>query len=142
MLRFTREFHAALVREGQVGPVPGAALPLTVATLAVALDQRFASDFIADRAAGASAGISLAHVFSPTIKGGAQRKLQTAIFSIASVLLFAGDGADALDNLLPSSTHALESRIVLRRDETGMDKAKARSVSDPGKDPRDDGIQP
>src|SRR6266852_5553211 len=66
MLRFAFELHAALVREGQVGPVPGAALALTVAALAVVHHHRFARDFITDRAAGASTGISLAHVFSPT----------------------------------------------------------------------------
>src|ERR1700732_2829993 len=65
MPRFATEFHALPVREGQVGSVPGAALPLTVATLAVVHDHRFAGDFITDRAAGASAGIGLAHVFSP-----------------------------------------------------------------------------
>jgi hypothetical protein len=78
--------------------VPGAALPLAVATLAVVHHHRLARDFITDRAAGASAGISLAHVFSPGI-------------------LPAGDGADVLDKFLPSFAHGPESRIVVRRDE-------------------------
>lgn len=77
----------------------------------------------------------------PLRKVGAQRKPQTAIFSIASVL-FAGDAADVLDNLLPSFAHVLESSVVLRRDETGMDKAKARSVFNPGKHHRDYSVQP
>src|ERR1700694_3753048 len=98
MPRFALEFHAGARREGQIGSVPGAALPLTVATLAVVHDNRFARDFITDRAAGASAGISLAHVFPPVIQP-------------------AGDRADAFDNLLPCFAHGLESRIVLRRDE-------------------------
>src|SRR3979490_209633 len=65
MLCFTFEFHA-YARECQVGSVPGAALPLTVATLAVVRRNRFGGDIITDRPAGASAGISLAHDFSPT----------------------------------------------------------------------------
>src|ERR1700694_1941548 len=67
MLRFAFAFHAPLVCEGQIGSVPGAALALTVAALAVVHRDRFAGDFITDRAAGASAGISLAHVLSPSI---------------------------------------------------------------------------
>src|SRR6266849_2075916 len=98
MLRFALEFHALLAREGQIGSVPGAALALTVGTLAVVHHHRLARDFITDRAAGASTGISLTHVFSPSI-------------------LPAGDGADVLDKFLPSFAHGLESRIVLRRDE-------------------------
>src|SRR3982074_3014149 len=69
MLRFALEFHAYGRREAQIGSVPGAPLALTVATLAV-VHHRFARDLITDRAAGASAGISLAHVFSPTMKPG------------------------------------------------------------------------
>src|SRR5260370_28573036 len=98
MLRFALEFHALLAREGQIGSVPGAALALTVATLAVIHHHRLARDFITDRAAGASAGVGLAHVFSPSI-------------------LPAGDGADALDKFLPSFAHGLESTIVPRWDE-------------------------
>src|SRR3977135_197555 len=67
MLCFTFEFHA-YAWECQVGSVPGAALPLTVATLAVVRRNRFGGDIITDRTAGASAGISLAHDFSPTNK--------------------------------------------------------------------------
>src|ERR1700738_897577 len=68
MLRFAFEFHALLVREGQIGPVPGAALALTVTALAVVLRHRFGGDFITDRATGASAGVSFAHLFSPAVK--------------------------------------------------------------------------
>src|SRR5712664_2603679 len=98
MLRLALEFHALLAREGQIGSVPGAALALTVATLAVVHHHRLARDFITDRAAGASAGVGLTHVFSPSI-------------------LPAGDGADVLDKFLPSFAHGLEGRIVVRRDE-------------------------
>src|SRR6266481_1327298 len=56
---------AALVREGQIRSVPGAALPLTVAALAVVHRDRFGRDFITDGAAGAAAGVSFAHLFSP-----------------------------------------------------------------------------
>src|SRR5947208_5798322 len=65
MVGFALEFHALPARESQIRPVPGAALALTVATLAIVHHQRFAADFITDRAAGASAGVSLAHAFSP-----------------------------------------------------------------------------
>src|SRR5882672_5142755 len=61
MFRFALEFHADARREGQIGSVPGAALPLTVATLAVVHHHRFGRDFKTDRAAGTSAGISLVH---------------------------------------------------------------------------------
>ena len=46
----------------------GAALALTVAALAVIRKNRLSRDFITDRAAGASAGISVAQVLSPSIK--------------------------------------------------------------------------
>src|SRR6267378_3226711 len=98
MLRLALEFHALLAREGQIGSVPGAALALTVATLAVVHHHRLTRDFITDRAAGASAGVGLTHVFSPSI-------------------LPAGDGADVLDKFLPNFAHGLEGRIALRRDE-------------------------
>jgi hypothetical protein len=53
----------------------------------------------------------------------------------------AGNGTDLADNLLPSLAHVLESSVILRRDEAGMDKAKARSVLNPGKGPRDDCVE-
>jgi len=62
--------------------------------------------------------------------------------SRSCLLVPAGDGADALDDLLPTLAHGIESRIVLRRDEAGMNKAKARSIFNPGKDPRDYSVQP
>src|SRR5882724_1242683 len=104
MLRLALEFHALLAREGQIGSVPGAALALTVATLAVVHHHRLSRDFITDRAAGASAGVGFTHVFSPSI-------------------LPAGDGADVLDKFLPGFAHGLESRIVVRRDEISFSKA-------------------
>src|SRR5215475_3150565 len=61
--------------------------------------------------------------------------------SIASVPPVGG-GAEVSDNLRPSFAHVLESSCVLRQDEAGMDKAKTRAVFNPGKDPRDDSIQP
>src|SRR5688572_17753441 len=69
MLRFALEFHSPSGRKGQVGPVRGAALLLTVAALAVVREYRFTRNFITDRTAGASSriSISLAHVFSPII---------------------------------------------------------------------------
>src|SRR5712671_4136300 len=67
MLRLALEFHALLAREGQIGSVPGAALALTVATLAVVHHHRLTRDFITNRAAGASAGVGFTHVFSPSI---------------------------------------------------------------------------
>jgi hypothetical protein len=56
--------------------------------------------------------------------------------------LFAGDGADAWDNLLPASAHILESHIVLRQHEAGVDNAKARAVCNPGQGEGDDCVQP
>lgn len=44
---------------------PRAAPPLTIAALAVVHDDLFGRNLIMDRAAGASAGISLGHVISP-----------------------------------------------------------------------------
>src|SRR5262245_64844921 len=61
MRRFAFESQAC-ARERQVGSMTGAALALTVATLAVVHHERFGWNFIADRPAGASAGIRLAHV--------------------------------------------------------------------------------
>src|SRR6185436_6820113 len=58
-----------------------------------------------------------------------------------SVLLFAGNAVDVADNLLPTVAHASEGSLVLRQHEAGMDKAKARAVSDPGQGPGDDGVQ-
>src|ERR1700704_3922491 len=65
---FATEFHPLPALEGQIRSVPGAALALTVATLAVVHRHRFTGDFVTDRAAGASAGIDLTHVCSPSIK--------------------------------------------------------------------------
>src|SRR5258708_32288183 len=101
MLRLALEFHALLAREGQIGSVPGAALALTVATLAVVHHHRLTRDFITDRAAGASAGVGLTPVFSPSI-------------------LPAGDGADVLDKFLPNFDHGLEGRIALGRAESPL----------------------
>src|SRR3979411_924548 len=67
MLCFTVEFHA-YAREWHVAGVHGAARRLTGATMAVVRGNRFGGNIITDRAAGASAGISLAHDFSPTNK--------------------------------------------------------------------------
>jgi hypothetical protein len=55
--------------------------------------------------------------------------------------LFRGDGVEVSDNLLPTFAHILESSFVLREHEAGVDKAKARSVLDPGEDPSDDCVQ-
>ena len=46
-------------------PVAGAALALTVTTLAVVRKNRFVSDFITDRAAGASTLVSVTHDSHP-----------------------------------------------------------------------------
>jgi hypothetical protein len=55
--RFARNAHVGSPGEDQIGSVPGAASLLTIATLAVALDDGFAARLIMDRAAGTSAGI-------------------------------------------------------------------------------------
>ena len=47
--------------KGQVGRVPGAAVVLALPALAIVHDDGFARHFIADGAAGAAAGIDLAH---------------------------------------------------------------------------------
>jgi len=65
MRRFALELHRLPAREGQIGSVPGAARTLAVAALAVVYRNRRGRDFIADRAAGASAGVRLAHVSLP-----------------------------------------------------------------------------
>src|SRR5260370_31032296 len=57
-------------------------------------------------------------------------------------VLFRSDGVDGSDNLLPTIAHVLESGMVLREHEAGVDKAKARAVCNPGKGPRDDRVQP
>src|SRR5260370_21753872 len=57
-------------------------------------------------------------------------------------VLFRSDGVDGSDNLLPTIPHVLESGMVLREHEAGVDKAKARAVCNPGKGPRDDRVQP
>src|SRR6266849_10030144 len=80
MRRFALEFHVDAAREGQIRSVPGAALTLTVATLAVVHHHRFGRNFITDRTAGASAGISLAHAFSPMMKRvGPRTRLRSAL---------------------------------------------------------------
>src|SRR5947208_4775608 len=81
MVGFALEFHALPARESQIRPVPGAALALTVATLAVVHHQRFAADFITDRAAGASTGISLAHACSPYSAVGSLRGHRASAFA-------------------------------------------------------------
>src|SRR3977135_1213868 len=167
MLCFTFEFHA-YAWECQVGSVPGAALPLTVATLAVVRRNRFGGDIITDRTAGASAGISLAHDFSPTNKAllghefrgdrtcsstrhpylvaAAQTSMRSGLRRAFAQrfrgVVFRSVGAAFFEDFRPHFTHILESSVVLRRDEAGMDKAKARSVFNPGKNPRDDSLQP
>src|SRR5260370_6466974 len=65
---------------------------------------------------------------------------QAPLVFIASSLLV-GDGAQLRDNLLPALAHGFEGGVVLRRDEAGMDKAKARSVSRSRERPRDDSVQ-
>src|SRR5271165_5455496 len=57
-------------------------------------------------------------------------------------VLLRSDGVEALEDLRPSLAHVPESRVVLRRDEAGMDEAKPRSVVDPAEDQRDDRVQP
>src|SRR5260370_37779740 len=57
-------------------------------------------------------------------------------------VLFRSDGVDGSDNLLPTIANVLESGMVLREHEAGVDKAKARAVCNPGKGPRDDRVQP
>src|SRR5208282_4631011 len=125
--------HRLPAWEGQIGSVPGTAR-LAVAALAVVHRNRLGRDFIADRAAGASASVRLAHVSLPSAA------LATAI-SVASVLPV-DDSANVLDYLLPAFAHVLEGSIVLRQDETGMDEAKAGAVFDLGKDERDRGVEP
>src|SRR6478735_459081 len=66
MCRLALGLHGCL-RERQVGSVSGAALALTLAALAVVHPDRFGSNFISDRAAGASTRIGFAHVSSPSI---------------------------------------------------------------------------
>src|ERR1700722_19154752 len=66
MRRFALELHRLPAREGQIGSVSGAARTLAVAALAVVHRNRLGRDLIADRAAGASARVRLAHVFSPS----------------------------------------------------------------------------
>src|ERR1700676_2085931 len=62
LLRVTAEFHIVARREGQIGSVPGAALALAVAALAVIHENRFGRNGITDRAAAAAAGIGFTHV--------------------------------------------------------------------------------
>jgi hypothetical protein len=57
-------------------------------------------------------------------------------------VVFRSDGVELLEDFRPSFAHVLESSVILRRDEAGMDKAKARSVFNSGKNPRDDSLQP
>src|SRR5271165_7262543 len=57
-------------------------------------------------------------------------------------VLLGSDGVYGLEDLRPSLAHVPESRVVLRRDEAGMDEAKPRSIVDPAEDQRDDRVQP
>src|SRR4030081_1262884 len=68
--------------------------------------------------------------------------LRRASVQLFRGVLFRSDGVEVSDNLLPTIAHILESSIVLREHEAGVDRAKARSVLDPGKDERDDSVQP
>src|SRR5258708_33485994 len=87
MRRLAFERHALPVRESQVGAVPGAALALAVAALAIALHHRFAGDFIADRAAGAAAGIGLAHCLPPACSSARAPRSLTTFFQPAPMVV-------------------------------------------------------
>src|SRR5271163_1132355 len=56
-------------------------------------------------------------------------------------LLFAGNGADPADDLLPAFTHIPERGIVLRRHETGMHEMKPRAAVDLGESEGDDRVE-
>src|ERR1700730_14564265 len=71
---------------------------------------------------------------------GVHRKAREPTF--VALVLLVGDGTDLSDNLLPTLAHVLESSIVLRQHEAGVDKAKAGAVFNPEKGPRDDSVQP
>src|SRR4051794_14223640 len=81
MRRHAREFHGLARWKGHVGSVPGAALALTVATLAVVRKHGLTRDFITDRAAGTSAGVSLAHACSPYSFVGSLRGHRASAFA-------------------------------------------------------------
>src|ERR1051326_2435270 len=53
-VRFACDCHIGSPREGQIGSMPRATSLLTIATLAVVLEDRFATRFIADSAPRAS----------------------------------------------------------------------------------------
>jgi hypothetical protein len=67
--------------------------------------------------------------------------LRRALLQLFRRDLFPSNGADTWDTLLPTFAHTLESSIVVREHEAGVDKAKARSVFNPGKDKRNDSVQ-
>src|SRR5215468_2637173 len=60
-LRLAGNCHVGSPGEGQIGSVTSAASFLAISTLAMVLEDGFAGCFIADRAAGASAGVELRH---------------------------------------------------------------------------------
>ncbi len=103
MRRFALELHGD-AREGQWEPCPVPLSPLTVAALAVVRRHRLGGDLIADGAAGASAGIGLAHLVSSSREA-----------SLALSVLPAGGGAEASDNLLPAFVMVLWAESFLGR---------------------------
>ena len=120
LLSFALERQVQLAWEGQIRSVSGAALALTVATLAVVLEQRLTGDLITDGAAGAAAGI----------------KARSILFS-----KFVRDGTDVWHHLLPAVTHALQRGIIFRCDEAGVDQLQARAGFNFGKGPGDHSVQ-
>src|SRR3977135_1699328 len=57
-------------------------------------------------------------------------------------VVFRSDGVELLEDLRPSIAHVFERLCFRGLNEAGMDKAKALSVFTPGKNPRDDSLQP
>src|SRR5262245_50248152 len=129
--------------------MPGATRPLAVAALAVVHEDRFGRDLVADRAAGAATGISVAHFsLSPVKKRrwiacrvSRRRGTDSGCPARGRSVLLVGDSADARDDLLPTIAHGLEGGLVPWHDKAGMDEAEACSVLRPGERPGDDCIQ-
>src|ERR1700687_3786707 len=67
--------------------------------------------------------------------------LRRALVQLFRRDLFPSNGADTWDNLLPTFAHILESSIVVREHEAGVDMAGARSVLNPGGDPHDSCVE-